>query len=216
MGLSWQIVSTPPQNYITLTCKALGFTTFQTNLLTIPAYTLFILQLLFWTWVSEKINQRILIALVAQFWCLPCLIALVTLPPKFHGSEWTRWTLSTLIVGYPYAHAIFVALTSRNAGTVRTRTVGSSLYNMSVQAASIFSTQIYRNNDKPYYYTGNKILLGILAYNCVIIIGSKAYYVIKNQRRDKIWDNMTREERVHYLATTTDKGNKRLDFRFAY
>jgi hypothetical protein len=27
---------------------------------------------------------------------------------------------------------------------------------------------------------------------------------------------MTAEEKQHYLATTTDKGNKRLDFRFAH
>jgi hypothetical protein len=28
-------------------------------------------------------------------------------------------------------------------------------------------------------------------------------------KRDKIWDSMTEEERIHYLATTEDKGNKR-------
>jgi len=67
---------TPETTYITLTCKALGFNTFQTNLLTIPAYSLFILQLLFWTWVSEKINQRMLIGLISQIWVLPLLIAL--------------------------------------------------------------------------------------------------------------------------------------------
>jgi hypothetical protein len=27
---------------------------------------------------------------------------------------------------------------------------------------------------------------------------------------------MTEDERVNYLATTTDEGNKRLDFRFAH
>lgn len=54
LGLTWSIPVTPPQAYITLTCKALGFNTFETNRLTIPAYTLFILQLLFWTWASGK------------------------------------------------------------------------------------------------------------------------------------------------------------------
>jgi len=27
---------------------------------------------------------------------------------------------------------------------------------------------------------------------------------------------MNKEEKEHYLTTTTDKGNKRLDFRFAH
>lgn len=35
-----------------------------------------------------------------------------------------------------------VAITSRNSGTVRTRTVGSSLYNMAVQTSNIISSQV--------------------------------------------------------------------------
>ncbi len=31
-------------------------------------------------------------------------------------------------------------------------------------------------------------------------------------QRDKIWDAMTREEKLNYLGTTKDKGNKRYVF----
>jgi MFS family permease len=215
IGLTWTVPMTPETTYITLTCKALGFNTFQTNLLTIPAYSLFIIQLLFWTWVSEKLNQRMLIGLISQIWVLPLLIALEVLPPKFPGSNWSKWVLSTLVIGYPYAHAVLVALASRNAGTVRTRTVASSLYNMAVQTSNIISSQIYRQDDKPYYYKGNKVLLGLVAWNIVLFVGSKTYYQWKNKQRDELWNGMSREERLHYLKTTEDKGNKRLDFRFA-
>ena len=44
----------------------------------------------------------------------------------------------------------------------------------------------------------------------------KAYYVYRNKQRDTKWSAMTAEERVEYLATTTDLGNKRLDFRFKH
>ncbi|RMZ77255.1 hypothetical protein DV738_g4534, partial [Chaetothyriales sp. CBS 135597] len=215
MGLTWLIPTGPPSAYISLTCKALGFDTFQTNLLTIPAYVLFILQLLFWTWFSEKVNQRLLIPFIAQIWAFPLLIALIALPKTFPNSNWAKWVISTLLIGFPYGHAVVVALTSRNAGTVRTRTVASSLYNMSVQLGSIISTQIYRAPDAPYYYTGNKVLLGILIYNILVIVFAKTYYCEKNRRRDKLWDSMSREERLQYLKTTKDEGNKRLDFRFA-
>lgn len=215
IGLTWQVPMTPETSYITLTCKALGFNTFQTNLLTIPAYALFIIQLLFWTWLSEKINQRMIIGLISQIWVLPLLVALEVLPKTFPHSNWAKWAISTLIIGYPYAHAVLVALASRNAGTVRTRTVASSLYNMAVQTGSVISSQIYRTDDKPYYYRGNKVLLGLVAWNIVLFIGAKTYYELKNKGRDEKWNSMTREERVHYLNTTTDKGNKRLDFRFA-
>ncbi|TWU76277.1 hypothetical protein ED733_005306 [Metarhizium rileyi] len=79
LGRTWSIPVTPPQASITLTCKALGINTFETNLLTISGYTIFITQLLFWTWVSEKVNQRLLIDLITQFWALPLLIALSSL-----------------------------------------------------------------------------------------------------------------------------------------
>jgi hypothetical protein len=91
IGVSWLIPSNPMTAYITLNLKSLGFGTFETNLLTIPAYVLFILQLLFWTWLSEKINQRFLVALMSQVWALPLLIALELLPGN--GGIWPRWTL---------------------------------------------------------------------------------------------------------------------------
>jgi hypothetical protein len=74
-----------------------------------------------------------------------------------------------------------VAITSRNAGTVRTRTVGSSLYNMAVQTSNIISTQIYQNKDKPLYYRGNKVLIGLASYNVLLFIGAKIYYTRKNK-----------------------------------
>jgi hypothetical protein len=97
---------TPETNYLTLTLKALGFSTFNTNLLTIPSSVLFIIQLQFWTWVSERLNQRFLVGLISQLWAIPLLIALETLPVTFHGSNWARYAISSLIVGYPYVHAI--------------------------------------------------------------------------------------------------------------
>lgn len=210
LGLSWLIPNNPMTQYLTLQLKAAGFKTFETNLLTIPAYVLFIVQLLFWTWVSEKTNQRLLTALVSQIWALPILVALETL--KTGTGPWVKWALSTLLVGHPYVHAIIVAITSRNAGSVRTRTVATALYNMCVQASSVIASnvgglflllfdtlplmferviwggnidlpvqQIYRNDDKPLYRTGNKVLISICVYNMALFIGAKLFYTTKNR-----------------------------------
>lgn len=140
LGLSWLMPNYPMTQYLTLQLKAAGFGTFETNLLTIPAYVLFIVQLLWWTWVSEKTDQRFLTGLVSQIWALPLLIALETVSPG--TGAWTKWALSTLLVGAPYVHAIIVAITSRNAGSVRTRTVASALYNMTVQASSVIGSNV--------------------------------------------------------------------------
>jgi hypothetical protein len=231
IGLSWSIPTQPITSYLTLQIRSLGFGTFETNLLTvscthtsypdilltcrqIPAYVVFILQLLFWTWVSERINERFLVGLFSQIWALPLLIALEFLSAG--ASPWARWVLSTLLVGHPYVHAILVAITSRNAGTVRTRTVASALYNMCVQASSIIGQNIYREDDKPHYRRGNKVLIAICAYNFLAFVGAKVYYMSINKKRHGIWEGMSKEERETYLETTKDEGNKRLDFRFAH
>ncbi|KAJ9618824.1 hypothetical protein H2204_012900 [Knufia peltigerae] len=213
IGLSFLIVNYPATQYLSLILKQ-SFGRFEVNMLTIPSYVLFIINLLFWTWVSEKTNQRFLTGLVSQFWAMPLLIASELLPAD--ASRWVKYTLVTLLVGTPYVHAINVAITSRNAGSVRTRTVASALYNMFVQASNIIGSNIYRNNDKPMYRTGNKILIAICAYNIVLFLGAKSFYVWRNKVRDRKWNSMTDAERREYLATTTDKGNKMLTFRFAH
>jgi hypothetical protein len=44
----------------------------------------------------------------------------------------------------------------------------------------------------------------------------KTYYVWRNKSRDSKWNAMSDQEKLHYLTTTTDEGNKRLDFRFQH
>ncbi|KAK5116078.1 hypothetical protein LTR85_009360 [Meristemomyces frigidus] len=214
LGLSWLLPSIPITSYITLTLKSAGFGTFETNLLTIPAYVIFIINLLFWTWLSEKLNERFLLGTISQIWVLPLLIALEVLPAA--RSPWVSWVLAILLFAQPYVHAILVAITSRNAGTVRTRTVASAIYNMCVQASNVIGTNIYRTPDKPLYRTGNKVLIAIACYNLVLFVGAKIFYVRVNRKRDRIWGAMSKEEREQYLSTTTDAGNKRLDFRFSH
>ena len=128
------------QSYITLQLRSAGFGTFETNLLTIPAYVIFIINLLGVTWISERINERFLLATVSQIWVLPLLIALECLPTT--RSAWISWTLAILVFAQPYVHAILVSLMSRNAGSVRTRTVASALYNMTVQTSNIIGANV--------------------------------------------------------------------------
>lgn len=140
LGLTWMVPSTPATSYISLELRSLGFNTFHTNLLTIPAYVIFILNLLLWTWASERFNQRLLLGVFSELWALVLLIALTVLPAG--ASVWARWVLLVLLIGMPYVHAIIVAITSRNAGSVRTRTVATALYNMMVQASSIIGNNV--------------------------------------------------------------------------
>ena len=103
---------------------------------------------------------------------------------------------------------------SRNSNSVRLRAVSAALYNMAGQLSAIISVNIYRNDDKPQYRRGNRVLVAITSYNIILYVGTKLYYVWRNKQRDKVWLGMNEKQRREYLETTEDKGNKRLDFRF--
>ena len=108
------------------------------------------------------------------------------------------------------------------------------MYNMFNQVGAIIASNIYQDgsfsplhlsnriqtnrgtDDGPRYATGNKVLISLLIVNIFIYIFTKVYYVMRNRQRDRKWNAMTKEERILYLDTTTDTGNKRLDFRFAH
>ncbi|KXN91800.1 hypothetical protein AN958_11950 [Leucoagaricus sp. SymC.cos] len=215
VGLLFGIPSAPPTQYLTLSLRQLGFGTFTTNLLTIPATVGSMITLCLITLLSEAVNERTFVATAETAWMLPFIIALYTLPD--FPNPWVFYVLSTLLLIYPYTHAIQVAWCSRNSGAVASRTVSASLYNMFVQASSIISSNVYRQDDAPRYRRGNIVLMVIALFNLVILYpGTRMYYIWRNKQRDKVWDAMTEEEKANYLATTKDVGNRRLDFRFAY
>ncbi|CAE6435676.1 unnamed protein product [Rhizoctonia solani] len=214
IGLCAYIPGYPPSNYLTLTLRNLGFNTFNTNLLTIPANVLFIINNLLLAQLSRIVNERSLVATIGSIWQLPLLIALAVLPDN--TGAWVRFALLTLLIGHPYPHPILVGWNSQNSNTVRTRTVSAALYNICVQAGGIIGTHIYNEDDKPYYHKGNKVLVGITCWNIVLFCLVKLYYVQRNQWKAAQWNKMTNEEKAHYLETTSDKGNKRLDFVFVH
>jgi len=111
LGLVHQIPVGPPQTYLTLSLRNLGFTTTQTNLLSIPSSFIGIATMVIATYASEVFNSRILATVSLQFWALPLLIVLYTFTT--HTSQWVYFVVVTLITGYPYVHPIQVAWASR-------------------------------------------------------------------------------------------------------
>ncbi|KAI0535385.1 major facilitator superfamily domain-containing protein [Xylaria digitata] len=214
IGLTFNIPTFSPQLYLSLSLKGLGFTTFQTNLLSIPYLVLKIINMLLLSTLAEVTGQLAACASLFQFWCLPFLIYL-RLVDTTHASKWLTWAIISLLLAAPLAHPVQVGWISRNANTVRSRAIGAALYNMFLQAGVVISSNIYRADDAPLYRRGNSILLGILSLNLVLYVIAKSYYIWGNRSRARKWDRMTPEEQLVYLSDHQDKGNKRLDFRFA-
>ncbi|CZR59453.1 probable permease of the major facilitator superfamily [Phialocephala subalpina] len=215
LGLIAYIPQSPPGTYLTLTLRELGFSKFTTNLLTIPNAVFGIITLLGITRLSEAVRERTFIAMIQPLWTLPCIITLRVWKGAL-VKPWPTYALMTVLLSYPYCHAILVGWTSRNSNSVRTRSISAAVYNMCVQLGNIISANIYQTEDKPLYHKGNTHLIIINVLVILLFLFTKAYYVMRNRFREKKWNALTAEEREQYRATTTDKGNKRLDFRFAH
>ncbi|CEQ39495.1 SPOSA6832_01045 [Sporobolomyces salmonicolor] len=254
IGLLFGIPGYPVSNYFQIsmsTCAArfdsgslltpapserLGFSTVMSNLLSVPNTVISIILLLIITVLSEVVNSRTWVAILENVWFLPFFIVLRVLPDPI--SPWTYFAIATLLLGFPYAHALQVSWTSRNAGSVRTRTVSASwvvqpssplkrptdqpfptrsVYNIMVQLSAIIGANLYEASDAPRYNRGNSIILGIIAFNLVVLYpGTYFYYKARNAHKAKRWDAMTEEQQAEYLDTTKDEGSRRLDFRFVY
>lgn len=109
----------PPQTYLTLSLRNLGFDTTETNLLTIPSVIIGMAMLLFTAYFSELVDSRVAATVVLQIWALPLLVALYTF--DHNTSQWVYFAVITLVTGFPYVHPIQVAWASRNSYSVRTR-----------------------------------------------------------------------------------------------
>jgi len=185
------------------------------------------------TYAGEVRGELSLTALLGQLWAFPFLV-FINLVDINSINKWISWAVMTALLCYPNgkislfsnhdhqnadnfpAHPLQVGWASRNSNTVQSRTVSAALYNMSVQSSGIISSNIYREDDAPLYKRGNRQLLVILVVNVFLYLGTKMYYVWRNDSRDRVWNKMNDEERKRYVVETKDEGNKRLDFRFMH
>ncbi|KAM0712036.1 hypothetical protein Q7P37_011130 [Cladosporium fusiforme] len=183
VGLFAWIPFQPTANYLSLTLRNLGYSVFEANVLTIPSYALFAINLLLFGWLSEKFNERFLIGACSNIWMLPFFIGLIAISPD--ANPWVRYALLTGINSLPYAHSIMVGLVSRNSMAVGRRAVACAVYNMTYQIGSIAAVNIYRAEDAPLYYTANKGLVGMCCGNILLFVLAKLYYIWRNRRLEK-------------------------------
>ena len=140
VGLVAYIPATPVQAYLSLTLKRLGFSTFDSNMLSIPSAVLQIILMLILARSSEYFGERTWHCFFGEFWVLPLLAALLGLSPG--GKNWPRFTITTMISGYPYFHPIVSAWISENTFDVKKRALTAATYNVIVQVGSLIGSQV--------------------------------------------------------------------------
>lgn len=183
-------------------------------MLQIPYQVVYIFNNLVLSYSSRRARERFSIGSLSSWYALILFIPIVLIPDA--TNKWAKWALLSLVMATPFCHPIMMSTVSANAGSVRTRTVASALYNTVSQAGLIIASNVYQPSDAPYYHKGNRGLIGVLAANIVCMFAAKAWYAWRNRQRDKVWGAWSADEKEEYLRTTTDEGNKRLDFRFVH
>lgn len=98
----------PPSSYLSLLLKQLGYSTLQSNLLAIPSQFFFALNMIPYTRLSAKLNERGILASFSNVWCLAFLIPLYLLKevttPYY---DWVRYGLITALTSVPYCKSLF-------------------------------------------------------------------------------------------------------------
>lgn len=209
-------VGTAPTNtYLTLTLRKLGFSTFRTNILSIPFNVITIIMMLLVGWFSEKWNSRALMIATTPIWILACLFPLRFWPGALKDA-WGTFGLLTVLLGHSPIWALSISWCSANSNTVRTRAVSAAVVNIFSQLGAIISANVYQDSDKPLYHRGNEVLIGLAFSTVGACVFARYYYIFRNKQKEAAWAKLTPEQQETYHRETSDRGNKRLDFRFTY
>lgn len=209
------IGTSPTNTYLTLTLRQLGFSTLTTNLLSIPYNVIMIISMVIITYYSEVIDSRAWMTMISPVWILACMIPL-RYWPNAQEDVWGTYALFTVMLGHAPVWALTIGWCSANSNSVGSRAVSAAVVNMFAQGAGIISANIYRSDDAPKYKRGNTQLIGI-SFGCIgACIFARYYYIWRNKQNKKKWDALTPEQQDDYLRTTTDEGNKRINFQFKY
>ncbi|EEY20087.1 conserved hypothetical protein [Verticillium alfalfae VaMs.102] len=160
-GLLWEIPAGPPDQYLTLTLRNLGFGTFDANLLSIPCQ--FIGAVMIWSMCAIR----------------DCHILAILSVSTCHARR----------MGKPKLQ--FCA----HSGCICSPLQVCQLSRVEPPLARVIYSNIYREDDRPEYRRGNRVLVAIACMNICVYIVAKGFYIYKNRSREKKWQAMTEDVR---------------------
>ena len=101
------IPKSPVSQYLVLNLRQLGFSRFESNVLTMPSDFLRVITVLTLTRSSGHFKEKAFHCTIPNFIEIPLFATLLLLPS--HGYAWVRFAILTLIIGTPSSHPIIVS-----------------------------------------------------------------------------------------------------------
>ena len=214
VSLTFLIPQTPPSGYLNIILRQMGFSRNETIFLNIPIEFTNIIAMISISLISELVDERAFICIIPQIWML------IPIAVEYANAEsilsWEKYAILFVIIVNPNIQGVLVSWISRVSYSVRTRTVASPMSNIGIQLAGIVGQNIYRADDAPLYFRGNRVLIGLCCMNMVLFLLCKLYYVARNKYKKGKWEAMSDSEKEEYLVKHGDDGNKRLDYLFEH
>ncbi|KAG9947399.1 MFS general substrate transporter, partial [Aureobasidium melanogenum] len=209
------IPKSPVSQYLVLNLRQLGFSRFESTVLTIPSDVLRVVTVLALTRSSGHFKEKAFHCTIPTCIEIPLFATLLLLPS--HGYAWARFAVLTLIIGAPNSHPIMVSWISCNSFDPKKRGIAIALFGTIHEIGSVAAAQIYREKDKPYYYVGNKVLISICAASVVVILSHREVLRHLNRKKSKAWEELSEiEQRDYDRVQGHNVGNKSLTFTFSY
>ena len=214
VSLTFFIPYYPVSNYLNIILRRMGYSTNETIFLNIPIEFIYMVTMIGISILSEIVDERAFICIIPQIWML------VPIAVEYANAKWIlswgKYAIMFVLLVAPNVQGVLVSWISRVSYSVRTRTVASPMSNIGMQLANIVGQNVYRADDAPLYFRGNRALIGICCLNVVLFLLCKFYYVARNKYKKGKWDAMSDSEKEQYLSKHGDDGNKRLDYLFEH
>ncbi|KAK9475883.1 major facilitator superfamily domain-containing protein [Lipomyces japonicus] len=211
LGYIGYIPAVTMRYYFTINMRYLDFSFTTINLLILPYVFINIVWTTTFSKMSDAYKVKWIFPILSAIWVFPNLLFLQFLSQN--ANRWFRFASWTWVLGYPYYQPILVSWVSANSNDPDRRALSQALYNIAVQLGNLTAANVYREGDAPYYHKGNYVLLALNILSMILAAVIKIYYTKENNRRDRIWKQMTKFEQDDYILHSEDKGNLRLDFR---
>lgn len=129
------ISKSPVSQYLVLNLRQLGFSRFESNVLTMPSDFLRVITVLTLTRSSGHFEEKAFHCTVPNLIEIPLFATLLILPP--HGYAWVRFAILTLIIGTPSSHPIIVSWISCNSFDPKKRGIAIALFNTIHEIGSV-------------------------------------------------------------------------------
>jgi hypothetical protein len=120
------IPKSPVSQYLVLNLRQLGFSRFESNVLTMPSDFLRVITVLTLTRSSGHFKEKAFHCTIPTFIELPLFTTLLLLPP--HEYAWVRFAILTMIIGSPSSHPIMVSWISCNSFDPKKRGIAVALF----------------------------------------------------------------------------------------